>query len=69
VANTNAPVTATVGGVPAEVTYAGTAPTIAAGVTQINVRVPDGLPANPATPILLTVGSVTTPPGVTVAIQ
>lgn len=63
------PVSATIGGVPAEVLYAGSAPGLIAGVTQINIQVPVGLPANPFTPLLLSVGSVSTPPGVTVSIR
>lgn len=62
------PVSATVGGVPAKVTYAGSAPGLMAGVTQINVQVPEGLPSNPYTPIVLSIGSHSTPLGVTVAI-
>ncbi|HUB82479.1 MAG TPA: cohesin domain-containing protein [Bryobacteraceae bacterium] len=63
------PVTATIGGLPAVVSYAGSAPGLIAGLTQVNVQVPPGLPANPAAPLFLTVGSVTTPPGVTVSIR
>jgi trimeric autotransporter adhesin len=68
-AHTNAAVTATLGGVSATVSYAGAAPDLVSGVTQINVVVPQGLPANPFTPIVLTIGSASTQPGVTVAIQ
>ena len=63
------PASATIGGVPAEVVYAGAAPTLIVGVTQINVRVPTGLPPNPFTAITVKVGSATTPPGVTVSIR
>ncbi len=63
------PVSATIGGVPASVTYAGSAPGLVAGLTQINVRVPEGLPSNPYTPIVLTVGATNTPLGVTVSIR
>jgi uncharacterized protein (TIGR03437 family) len=62
-------VTATIGGMPAECTYSGAAPTLVAGIVQINVRLPEGLPTNPYTPILLTIGSATTQPGVTVSIR
>ena len=68
-AATTSAVTAVINGVPAEVLYAGAAPGLIAGVIQINVRVPDGLSANPATPISLRMGSFTTPAGVTVSIQ
>jgi uncharacterized protein (TIGR03437 family) len=39
-------VQATVGGVPAQVIYAGTAPGFA-GLEQLNIRIPDNAPANP----------------------
>lgn len=63
------PVTATVGGVTATVVNAGAAATQIAGLTQINIQVPDGLPSNPNTTISLTVGSATTTSGVTVSIR
>ena len=63
------PVSATIGGVAATVVYAGAAPTQIAGLTQINIQVPDGLPSNPNTPITLTIGNATTQFGVTVSIQ
>jgi uncharacterized protein (TIGR03437 family) len=62
-------VTATIGGVAANVSYAGSAPGLIAGLVQVNVQVPAGLPANPYTPITLSVGSATTQLGVTVSIQ
>lgn len=40
---TELPVTATVGGVEAEVLYAGVAPGLIHGVVQVNVRIPEGL--------------------------
>jgi uncharacterized protein (TIGR03437 family) len=63
------PVTASIGGVSAPVVYAGAAPGLVAGVAQINVTVPQGLQTDPATSIALKIGSVSTPPGVTVAIR
>ena len=68
-ATTPSPVTATIGGIPAPVIYVGAAPGLIAGVVQINVRVPDGLSANSAAPISLSMGSFTTAPGVTISIQ
>jgi uncharacterized protein (TIGR03437 family) len=68
-ATTPMSVTATIDGIPADVIYAGAAPGLIAGVEQINVRVPAGVKANPAAPILLTIGSFTTQPGVTVSVQ
>ena len=66
--STATPVTATISGFPADVLYAGAAPGLIAGVVQINVAVPGHIPANPAAPMSLTIGSVTTAPGVTVSI-
>jgi uncharacterized protein (TIGR03437 family) len=68
-ATTTSAVTATIDGEPADVLYAGVAPGLIAGVEQINVRVPAGVKPNPAAPISLSVGSFTTPAGVTVSVQ
>lgn len=68
-ATTGSAVTATIGGVAADVLYAGAAPGLVAGVVQVNVRVPAGVAPNSAAPISLRIGSFTTQPGVTVAIQ
>ncbi|MCX6631463.1 MAG: hypothetical protein NTW28_27945, partial [Candidatus Solibacter sp.] len=62
-----APVTMTVGGVAAEVRYAGGAPGQIAGVMQVNVVVPGGLAG--AVPVVLTVSGVASQPGVTVAVR
>jgi uncharacterized protein (TIGR03437 family) len=61
-------VTASIAGAAAEVTYAGAAPGLIAGVVQVNVRVPDGVAPNLAAPILLTIGQAVMP-SVTVAIR
>lgn len=63
------PVTATVGGVPANVLYAGAAPGLVAGLVQINIQIPAGVAPSPAVPVSLTVGGVGVAPGVTVSIQ
>lgn len=63
------PVSATIGGMPAEVLYAGAAPALIAGLTQVNLQVPQGLPSNPYSSIKLSIGGATTPPGVTVSIR
>ncbi|SRR5579871_150745 len=49
-----APVTATVGGQPAQVQFAGLAPTFV-GLYQVNVQIPSGLAAGPA-PLVVNVG-------------
>ncbi len=63
------PVSALIGGIPADVLYAGAAPTLVAGLTQLNIRVPPGLPTNPFTPITLSIGGATTPLGITVSVR
>jgi len=57
----------TVGGVPAEVRYAGGAPGQIAGIMQVNVDVPEGVSG--AAPLVLTVGGVPSQSGVTLAVQ
>ena len=68
-APTALPVTATIGGVAAKVTYAGAAPFLVAGVVQVNVKIPGDLQPGPAVPISLSIGSVATAPGITIALQ
>jgi uncharacterized protein (TIGR03437 family) len=66
-----APVTATVGGIPATVNYAGSAPGIIYGVMQVNVVIPANAPTG-ALPITITLGNGTTfvtQSGVTVSVQ
>jgi len=62
-------VTATIGGVGAEVIYAGAAPGLVAGVFQVNLRVPAGTPPGQAVPVQLRVGGVFSRTGVTLAVQ
>jgi uncharacterized protein (TIGR03437 family) len=68
-----ATVTATIGGIPATVFYAGSAPGIVNGIAQINVQIPANAPSGPNVPIVLiftTSGyAAGTQPGVTVAVQ
>ena len=61
------PVSISIGGRDARVLYAGAAPNLVAGVLQVNVEVPAGL-AGGNQPVLLTVGSISSQPGLTVAI-
>ncbi len=62
-------VSATIGGIPAEVTFAGLAPGYTAGLQQINVRIPDGCPSGAAVPIRLQIGGHNTQPGTTIAVE
>jgi trimeric autotransporter adhesin len=63
-----APVLATVGGIVADVMYAGAAPGMVAGVMQVNVRIPKAA-ASGAVPLVLTVGGTATQSGVTLAVR
>jgi uncharacterized protein (TIGR03437 family) len=64
-----ATVTATVGGLNADVQYAGGAPGALAGLLQVNVQVPQKIAAGPSVPIVLTIGGQKTLTGVTVSIR
>lgn len=61
-------VTATAGGIPADVQYAGDAPGMVAGVLQFNVRIPDDAPSG-GLPIVIKVGDASSSPNVTVAVR
>ncbi|HZL56954.1 MAG TPA: hypothetical protein VFC21_07725 [Bryobacteraceae bacterium] len=60
-------VNANIGGLSAMVAYAGGAPTLVAGVLQVNVQVPSGIASSGSVPVLLTVGGQIGPP-VTIAV-
>jgi len=59
--NTTNPVTATMGGQAAQVLFAGLAPGFA-GLYQVNVLVPTGIPAGNDVPLVLTVAGQQSPP-------
>ncbi len=61
--NPSLPVTATVGGLPAAVIYAGAAPTEVAGLMQIDVQIPNGVQPGGYVPVVAQVGNVSTVPG------
>jgi uncharacterized protein (TIGR03437 family) len=63
------PVSATVGGAPAEVLYAGTSPGLLRSVMQINLRLAKETPVGNAVPLIITLGQTNTQPGVTLAIR
>jgi uncharacterized protein (TIGR03437 family) len=63
------PVSLRIGGLDAQVLYAGAAPGLIAGVLQVNLAVPQGVPSGPAVPIVLAVGTTPSPDGVTLAIR
>ncbi len=60
--------TVSIGGVDAEVKYAGAAPGIVTGVIQINAVVPQGAPSG-AVPLSVNIGGVTSQTGITVVVQ
>jgi trimeric autotransporter adhesin len=64
-----ASVSVTIGGIPCQVLYAGSAPGIVSGIMQVTVLIPPTAPSGPAVPIVLTVGSASSQPNVTLAIQ
>jgi uncharacterized protein (TIGR03437 family) len=51
------PVSATVGGLPAQVDYAGIAPGLVQGAMQINVAIPSAVMPGPSVPVVVTVGN------------
>jgi uncharacterized protein (TIGR03437 family) len=61
------PVSATVGGQPAKIIYAGAAPDFVAGVLQVDIQIPAGVSGT--VPLELTVGTASTPSGLTVSIS
>ena len=58
-----------IGGLSAEVQYAGAAPALVAGVLQVNCVVPPNSPSGSIVPIVITVGQASSQPGVTLAIR
>jgi uncharacterized protein (TIGR03437 family) len=62
-------VSATVGGIPASIEYAGAAPGAVSGIAQVNLRIPINAPSGPAVPIAISIGPSSTQTGVTLAVQ
>jgi uncharacterized protein (TIGR03437 family) len=62
-------VTATVGGLPASVQFAGEAPGLVTGVFQVNVLIPPGVTPGNAVPVTVAIGSLSSPLGTTIAVQ
>ncbi len=63
------PVSVRIGGVEAEILYAGAAPELVAGVMQVNVRVPGDIEPGDNVPVLLKVGDRVSQPGITIAVR
>ncbi len=62
-------VSATIGGVPAPVSYAGGGQRLVAGGLQINVTVPAGIAPGDAVPVLIIVSTTSSQTGVTMAVR
>ena len=63
------PVSVQIGGVNAAIAYAGAAPGLVAGVLQVNCVVPQNIEPNETTQVQLTIGTISSPAGVTLAIE
>jgi uncharacterized protein (TIGR03437 family) len=62
------PVSVKIGGIGAQVSYAGAAPGLAAGVVQINVQIPAGIPPGLAS-VAVNAGSFSSPAGIRIAVR
>ena len=58
-----------IGGLPATVMYAGAAPSIVAGLMQVNAVVPQTVSAGSSVPVVVTVGTASSQERVTLAIK
>lgn len=63
------PVSVTIGGLDAPVSYSGGVPSSIAGLVQINAQVPAGVTPGPKVPITIKIGAVSSTPGVTIGIK
>jgi len=63
------PVSVTIGGIAAAVSYSGAAPSQIAGLTQVNAQVPDGATPGPKVPVVVTIGTWQSQSGVTMAVK
>jgi uncharacterized protein (TIGR03437 family) len=62
-------VNVSIGGVNAQVVYAGAAPEEVAGLVQLNAVIPESVTPGAAVPIALTIGGVTSADGAVIAVQ
>lgn len=65
----HSPVTVTVGGLPAEVHYAGASPGLIVGIIQLNIRIPPTVTPGKAVPVAIRIRGVTSPPGPTLNVK
>ena len=59
----------TIGGISAQVVYAGPAPGLINGLTQVNVIVPAGVKSGSSVPVVLTIGGVSSQNNLSMAVQ
>jgi uncharacterized protein (TIGR03437 family) len=64
----NLPVAVRIGGIDAIVQYAGGAPGLVAGLMQVNAVVPDAVQPGDAVPLVVQVGAMSSPDGITIAV-
>jgi uncharacterized protein (TIGR03437 family) len=67
--NSTAKVSVTIGGLPCQTNYVGAAPGLVAGLVQINAQIPAGVAPGANVPVQIAIGTVTSQPGVTVAVE
>jgi uncharacterized protein (TIGR03437 family) len=60
---------ASIGGQPAQIQYCGAAPGETSGVLQINAQVPQSVVPGNSVPVVITIGTVQSPAGVTLAVK
>ena len=63
------PISVTIGGEPAAVSYQGAAPALVAGIVQVNAQIPSGITPGPTVPLTLTVGETPAQNTVTLAVK
>jgi len=63
------PVAVAIGGVPAEVTYAGSSQGSVMGLLQIDFKIPESAPHGDAVPLWVAIGDVAAPEGATLAVR
>jgi uncharacterized protein (TIGR03437 family) len=64
-----AAVTANIGGFPAQVIYAGAAPTLLQGVLQVNAIIPPNVVPGSQVPVTITIARVASQPYINIAVR
>ena len=68
-ATNNPAIALQIGGANATVLYAGGVPGLVGGIIQINARIPTSITATKATPVVLSINGIPSPPGTTIGIK